>query len=73
MIGHVVLKIFTNLPEAQIVKGLLEVNGIDSHITADDCGGVRSYMNFSTGVKLWIKKEDLPKAIDFLRELDSSS
>jgi len=50
-----------------VAKGLLAEQGIESIISADDCGGYRPQMVFGTGgVQLIVKKDDTDKAIKIL-------
>lgn len=60
----VVVKTFNTRLEAEIIKGLLEANGIESIIQADDEGGMAPFPFTPTtaGVKLLININDLPKA-----------
>ena len=52
-----------NRTEAEVIKSLLEINGIKAIISADDCGGTRPHLVFATGgVKILVKKEDAQKA-----------
>ena len=64
----IVLKMTSTQAEADIIIGFLKSNGMYSFSTADDCGGAQSFMNPSIGVKVWIKEEDLKKALLFLKE-----
>ncbi|MEC7182976.1 MAG: DUF2007 domain-containing protein [Bdellovibrionota bacterium] len=64
----IVLKTLSSQIEADIILGLLKSNGIYSFSTADDCGGVQSFMNSSMGVKVWVKEGDFEKALFYLEE-----
>ncbi len=65
----VVVKIFNTRIEAEIAKGLLEANKIDSIIQADDEGGMAPFpfKPTSMGIRLLIKQSDLQKAEKLLK------
>ena len=63
-----VLKTLSSQIEADIIVGLLKSNGLYSFSTADDCGGVQSFMNYSIGVKVWVREDDIEKAHLCLKE-----
>ena len=64
----IVLKTLSSQIEADFIVGLLNSNGIYSFSTADDCGGVQSFMNSSIGVKVWVREGDFEKALFYLEE-----
>ena len=51
----------------------LEVNGIDSIISADDAGGVRPELNMQKGVHILVKDADASKALTILAELEEQA
>jgi len=54
--------------EASIAKGLLESNGIQAHISADDAGGAYPYPFATTvGVLLKVEDKDFEKAKEILK------
>jgi len=54
--------------EANIAKGLLKSNGIESYIFADDVGGAYPFPFATTvGVLLKVKLKDLKKAKNILK------
>ena len=63
----VCIKIYNNRPEAELEKGLLNSNGIQAMILADDAGGLRPDLLWITGgVRLLVKQEDAQNALDLL-------
>ena len=60
------VKIFNSRLEAEIVRGNLKANGIESMVSADDGGGIRPELAFALGVRLMIKKEDEARALKIL-------
>jgi len=62
---------FDSRMEAEIAMGLLEEQGIESIISADDCGGM--LMGVSPvrkgGIKIMVAEEDMERAEDALAVL----
>ncbi|MBT3367913.1 MAG: DUF2007 domain-containing protein [Nitrospina sp.] len=56
------LGVYYNQLEAEVVRGLLAENDIESHILKDDCGGMLPNLQSSEGVRLHVKKDDLDQA-----------
>ena len=56
------IKTYPNQPEADLAKNLLEVNGIKSMISATD--PMRPYLELAMGIRLWVKKADVKKALE---------
>ncbi|MCK5133996.1 MAG: DUF2007 domain-containing protein [Candidatus Sabulitectum sp.] len=67
------VRIFEMRYEAEMAKGLLLEQGIESMISADDCGG--QLMGLTSlrkgGVKLLIRGEDEEKAVEALQVLEA--
>jgi len=69
----VVIRRFPYRNEAEYAKNILESNGIEAVIVADDCGFFRPHLTFTgRGVELSVKKEDVQKAQEALRVLGDS-
>ncbi|MGM0567676.1 MAG: putative signal transducing protein [Elusimicrobiota bacterium] len=65
------VKVFAFRYEAQLLKGLLSENGIESMIVSDDAGGFRPELNFaSSGVRLFVRKEDREKAGKIIKKAE---
>lgn len=64
----VILRMCGSEYEAEADKSLLESYGIKSFISKDDCGGMRPYLQMTTGVKLIVREEDVGKANRILSE-----
>jgi hypothetical protein len=62
----VVLETFYNRIEAEMAAGLLESEGIESMIMADDAGGTYPMLQFIRGVKLLVAPEDEAQAREIL-------
>ncbi|MDD5584050.1 MAG: hypothetical protein PHV55_03220 [Candidatus Omnitrophica bacterium] len=65
----VTVKEFLKRHEAEMARDLLWRNGIEGVVVADDCGGCRPHMLYAQTAKLLIKKEDLTKAQEILRDI----
>jgi len=58
----------SSLPEAEILRGWLESNGITVYSLHDDCGGVSPGLTFSRGIRLWVDGKDEERARKLLNE-----
>ncbi|MBI4129695.1 DUF2007 domain-containing protein [Candidatus Roizmanbacteria bacterium] len=54
--------------EAEIIKGTLTANGIESIITGDDAGGMYPFpfQSASSGIGIYVKEKDREKAEQIL-------
>lgn len=60
------LKVFPNRSEAEMFASILEQNGFECFILADDCAGLKPSMVIVNGVKLVVSDADFPEARQFL-------
>lgn len=69
MEDFVVVKTFNNRLEAEIAKGFLQANGIESIIQSDDEGGMSPFpfKPTSAGARLLVKKSDSQEAEKLLK------
>ena len=68
-----VVRTYLNRMEAEMAKGALASEDIESMIQADDCGGARPSL-WMSGVRLLVRPEDAVRADEFLRtEIESNS
>ncbi|MDY6787461.1 MAG: DUF2007 domain-containing protein [candidate division WOR-3 bacterium] len=65
-----VLSIYNEKSEAEIVRGLMESEGIDCHIVTDDAGGIYPQFDLTQGVALVVVREDLERAKELLASFD---
>ena len=63
------IAIFGSDTEAHIARSLLESNGIPCFVATDDCGGMRTHMQLTTGVRLIVRKSDAEEATRILTEV----
>ena len=64
----VVVDAFGTGPEAEMAKGALQAAGIDAIIQADDVGGMRPHVAWSSGgFKLIVREEDAAAAREILQ------
>ena len=54
----VVARTYSYRHEAEIGRSMLEANGVDAMIVADDLGGMQPALGADTRVKLCVKRED---------------
>jgi hypothetical protein len=57
---------FTNHPQADLTKNLLEQHGIRVTIWSDDCGGLAVGQTFVQRVRLFVPDSDRQAAMDIL-------
>jgi hypothetical protein len=57
---------FTNHPEAELTKTLLEGHGIPVIVWSDDCGGLAAGQTFIQRVKVFVPDSDRQAAMDIL-------
>lgn len=57
---------FTNHPQADLAKNLLEKHGISVSIWSDDCGGLAVGQTFIQRVRLFVPNSDRQAALDIL-------
>ena len=62
----VILETFSSRMEAEMAARLLEAEGIDTLIMADDAGGAYPMLQFVRGVRLLVFKEDEARAREIL-------
>ncbi len=65
------LKIFNSRIDAEVLKSMLESNGIKSWILSDDAGSMYPAQTSMYGVRLMVRDEDFKTATDLLTKNDS--
>lgn len=69
MVDLITVESYPSRLEAEIAKGLLEVNGIKSLIVADDAGGMRPFpISYTVGVELKVLEEEFEEAKKILNK-----
>ncbi|MEJ2670628.1 MAG: DUF2007 domain-containing protein [Deltaproteobacteria bacterium] len=66
----IVLETFYNRIEAEIAQGILESEGVEAVIMADDAGGTYPMLQFIRGVKLMVAAEDEGRAKEILAAME---
>ena len=62
------LKSFSTRAEAEMLCSVLENNGISCLVKADDCGGMRPALAFSTGgYMVFVEEKDYSKALELTK------
>jgi hypothetical protein len=66
----VILETFPNRIAAEMAAGLLESEGIETLVRADDAGGAYPMLQFIRGVRLYVAKEDEFRARQVLAAME---
>jgi hypothetical protein len=66
----VVIEKFTSRIEAEMAAGLLESEGIEALVLADDAGGLYPMLQFLRGVRLLVAPEDEAQAREILKAME---
>src|SRR4030066_154493 len=67
----IVLETFSNRIEAEMAAGLLESEGIEAMVLADDAGGTYPMLQFIRGVRLLVAPEDEAQAREILKAMET--
>ena len=67
----IVLETFPNRIAAEIAAGLLESEGVEAMVVADDAGGTYPMLQFIRGVRLLVYREDEARAREILRDMEA--
>ena len=65
----IVLETFPNRIEAEMAAGLLESEGVQAMVLADDAGGAYPSLQFVRGVRLMVYREDEARAREILKDM----
>lgn len=71
MANLICIKTYNNRVEANLAKGLLVTNGVEAVISADDASGSYGSNVAFGGVRLLVKKEDVQKALELLKDTNN--
>lgn len=66
------LKIFNKRIEAEVIRSLLESNGIKSWILSDDAGNMYPSQAIINGVRLMVRNEDFNTAEELLSGMEEA-
>ena len=67
-----IVRTFSDRGEAEIARSLLETEGIDAMVAADDVGGTTPSLDFSAGLQLVVEAADVDRAREVLDEVISA-
>ena len=67
----IVLETFPNRISAEMAAGLLESEGIETIVLADDAGGNYPMLQFIRGVRLLVAPEDAAQAREILAAMEA--
>ena len=65
----IVLETFPSRIEAEMAAGLLESEGVEAMVMADDAGGAYPMLQFIRGVRLMVYREDEARAREILKDM----
>ena len=65
----IVLETFASRIEAEMAAGLLESEGVEAMVLADDAGGAYPSLQFVRGVRLMVAAEDAYRARMILKDM----
>jgi hypothetical protein len=68
---YVILHIFPSETEANIVKSMLDAEGIFSAVFKDDAGGMHPHLQFTRGVELKVRYSEIQAAQCLLAASDN--
>jgi hypothetical protein len=68
----VVLETFFSRIEAEMAAGLLESEGVEAMVLADDAGGAYPSLQFVRGVRLMVAAEDAYRARQILKDMEEA-
>jgi hypothetical protein len=67
----IVLETFPNRIAAEMAAGLLESEGVEAMVAADDASGTFPPLQFIRGVRLLVYREDEARAREILRDMEA--
>lgn len=68
---RVVLATYPSRHEAELVRGLLASEGVETALLADDCGTMSPMLQFTLGVRLLVDPADLERARLLLEDFEA--
>ena len=68
----IVLETFFSRIEAEMAAGLLESEGVEAMVLADDAGGAYPSLQFVRGVRLMVAAEDAYRARMILKDMEEA-
>lgn len=67
--NEIMLEVFDDKIEAELLEGLLKTSGIECYIVSDDCDGMMPQLQLTEGVGVVINKEDKEEAMAILEDV----
>jgi hypothetical protein len=61
--------LYGSTTEAEIVRARLDANGVEALVQADNAGGTLPTISVRGGVRVLVREEDLPEAMDVLERM----
>ena len=69
--GGVVLRTCANREDAELLRGVLEANGVRAFVTSDDARGLQPALELVRGVRLLVAEEDEARAREILQAMSA--
>ena len=67
--NEILLEVFDDKIEAELLEGLLKTSGIECYIVSDDCDGMMPQLQLTEGVGVVINKADKEEAMKILEDV----
>ncbi len=67
--NEMMLEVFDDKIEAELLEGLLKSSGIECYIASDDCDGMMPQLQLTEGVGVVINKADKEEAMKILEDV----
>ena len=67
--NEMLLEVFDDMVEAELLQGLLKSSGIECFIISDDCDGMMPQLQLTEGVGVVINKTDKEEAMKILESV----
>ena len=71
--NEMLLEVFDDRIEAELLEGLLKSSGIECFIVSDDCDGMMPQLQLTEGVGVVINKDDKEEAMKILEDVKKRS
>ncbi|MBC8383158.1 MAG: DUF2007 domain-containing protein [Candidatus Cloacimonetes bacterium] len=71
--NEMLLEVFDDRIEAELLEGLLKSSGIECFIVSDDCDGMMPQLQLTEGVGVVINKADKEEAMKILEDVKKRS
>jgi hypothetical protein len=70
MEGIAVVRTVPTREEAELLRGVLEANGIEAFVVSDDARGLQPPLELVSGVKLLVAEDEKERALEVLQGME---